>query len=168
FELRVEIDLVVDGIDEAVQALAGVHVVEMRVDDEFVVGGEPRKGDAGRSDRLGEVEVDSVESDAFDAGGDGVDECRRLRHRGEADARVRAETLALSREDQGVLVARDVHDLGTFACFVAGEVVLRHSEVTSASGTGCTRSFFHGLPLSRRRPPEMEVSTAFTPFGRPW
>src|SRR5699024_12121834 len=111
--------------------------------------------------------VDSVASAALDAGGAGVDECRPLLQRGESDARGHAETLALSRADQGVLVARDVHELGTFACFVAGEVVLRHSEVPSASGIGCTRSFFHGLPLSWRRPRGLEVSDPSPPFGRP-
>ena len=49
-ELRVEVDLVVDGVDEAVQSLAGVGVAARRVDDELVVGLQAGQRDA----RVGE------------------------------------------------------------------------------------------------------------------
>ena len=49
----------------------------MGVDDELVLSGEAGKGDAGRCDHLGEVEVCAVETDALDACGDGVDERRQ-------------------------------------------------------------------------------------------
>ena len=127
-------------------------VVEAGIDDEFVLSGQAGQSDARRSDDLGEVEIDVVETDAVDTGRDGIDERRGLRHRGEADPRADAEALTDSRENQGVIVARDVHEGGTFAGFIAGEVVLRHSVATFASGTGCTGSFFHGHVIGGKAP----------------
>ena len=39
-ELRVEVDLAVERVDEPVQALAGVRVEQVGVDDQLVLGGE--------------------------------------------------------------------------------------------------------------------------------
>jgi hypothetical protein len=49
-ELRVEVDLAVDRVDEAVQALAGVGVQAVGVDDQLVLGAQTLQGDA----RVGE------------------------------------------------------------------------------------------------------------------
>ncbi len=46
-ELAVEVDLAVLGVDEAVEALAGVHVGAVGDDDELVGVLEVRQGDAG-------------------------------------------------------------------------------------------------------------------------
>ncbi len=61
FELRVQVHLVVDGVDEAVQALTGVGVQAVGVDDEHVVLGEAAQRDAGGLVVLGDVDVDAVE-----------------------------------------------------------------------------------------------------------
>ena len=47
-ELRVEVHLVVDRVDEAVQALAGVRVAAVGDDHELVLGGEAVELDARR------------------------------------------------------------------------------------------------------------------------
>ncbi|SIK30823.1 Uncharacterised protein [Mycobacteroides abscessus subsp. abscessus] len=135
-ELGVEVDRVVDGVDEAVQALTGVHVEEVRVDDEFVLRGEPGEGDAGGGDDLADLEVEPVELDAFDACGDRVDEGLGFGIGGEPDPGPDAEGLADPGEDEGVLVA--LHgDVGrTRPGFFTGEVVLGHWLATSASGPG--------------------------------
>ena len=46
-ELRVQVHLVVDRVDEAVQALAGVGVAAVGVDDDDVVFGQADQRDAG-------------------------------------------------------------------------------------------------------------------------
>ena len=51
FELRVQVDLVVDRVDEPVQALAGVGVAAVGVDDQDVVLGQTGQRDAGRTRR---------------------------------------------------------------------------------------------------------------------
>ena len=63
-ELRVEVDRVVDRVDEAVQALAGVHVPAVGVDDELVALGEAGQRDAGGLVVAGDVELDAVERGA--------------------------------------------------------------------------------------------------------
>ena len=55
-ELRVQVDLVVDRVDEAVQALAGVGVAAVGVDHEHVVLGQAGQRDAGGLVVAGDVE----------------------------------------------------------------------------------------------------------------
>ena len=61
FELGVEVDLVVDGVDEAVQALAGVGVPAVGVDDEVVALRSPGSVMPVRLVVAGDVEVGAVE-----------------------------------------------------------------------------------------------------------
>lgn len=118
------------------QALTRVHVEEVGVDDEFVLRRQPRQGDAGGGHHLGDLEVDAVELDAFDAGGDRIDEGLGTRIGGEPDPGADPEALTGPGEDEGVLVAGDV-DMGrTRSGFFASEVVLGHCLATSASGPG--------------------------------
>ncbi len=56
-ELRVEVDLAVDRVDEAVQALARVGVHAVGVDDELVLGGEIVERDARVGESGGRVEL---------------------------------------------------------------------------------------------------------------
>ena len=56
-ELRVEVDLVVHRVHEAVQALAGVHVLRVGVDDQGVLRGQVRQGDAHAVGDLGRVQL---------------------------------------------------------------------------------------------------------------
>lgn len=44
FELRVQVDLVVDRVDEAMQTLAGVGVAAVRVDHDDIAVGQPCNG----------------------------------------------------------------------------------------------------------------------------
>ena len=76
-ELRVEVDLVVDRVDEAVQALAGVHVAAVGDDDELVLGGEVRQLDAHAVAHLGRVERAPLRVTECTVRGDRVDEGRR-------------------------------------------------------------------------------------------
>ena len=64
-ELRVEVHGLVDRIDEAVQALAGVHVGAVGDDPQLVLLGQVRQGDAGAVEDT-EVEGDAVEGDGRD------------------------------------------------------------------------------------------------------
>ena len=66
FELRVQIDLVVDRVDEPVQTLAGVRVTAVGVDHQDVVLGQPGQRDTGRFVVAGHVEVAAVEGGAAD------------------------------------------------------------------------------------------------------
>ena len=85
-ELRVEVDLAVDRVDEPVQPLAGVRVEQVGVDDEHVVGGQvgqrqPVLRPVGRG-----VQRPPVEGDLVEPVGDHVDERGRPRPgRGEPD-----------------------------------------------------------------------------------
>ena len=62
-ELGIEVDLVIDRVDEAVQALAGVHVGAHRLDHEGVLGEQVRQRDAGALEAFVDVEGGSVEDD---------------------------------------------------------------------------------------------------------
>src|SRR5690606_2104679 len=63
-ELGVEVDLVVDGVDEAVQALTGVGGAAVGVDDADVAPGQPGQRDAAGLVVAGHVDVASVERGA--------------------------------------------------------------------------------------------------------
>jgi hypothetical protein len=75
-ELRVEVDLAVDRVDEAVQALAGVGVQAVGVDDQLVLGAQTLQGDAGVGEG-GHLHGVTVQGDLADVAGDQVDERRR-------------------------------------------------------------------------------------------
>ena len=72
-ELRVEVDGAVDGVDEAVQALAGVHVPAGRDHDELVLGGQARQRDPVVFAVGGHVERRAVERGRGDPGTHEVD-----------------------------------------------------------------------------------------------
>ena len=61
FELRVQIHLAVDWVDESVQALAGVRVVAVGVHHDHVVFGQAAQRDTGRLVVARHVEVAAVE-----------------------------------------------------------------------------------------------------------
>ncbi len=73
-ELRVEVDLVVDGVDEAVQALTCVRVQAVRVDHQDVVFGQAGQRDAGGFVVSGHIQGVAVECRAVDRVGRQVDE----------------------------------------------------------------------------------------------
>jgi hypothetical protein len=73
-ELRVQVHLVVDGVDEAVQALAGVGVPAVGLDDQDVGGLHTGQRDAGGLVVGGHVQGDTVEGGAVHRVGGDVDE----------------------------------------------------------------------------------------------
>ena len=78
FELRVQVHLAVDRVDEAVQPLAGVGVAAVGVDDHDVAFGQAGQRDAGGFVVAGHVDVATVEGGAADGVGGDVDvRCRR-------------------------------------------------------------------------------------------
>ena len=92
FELRVQVHLAVDRVDESVQALAGVRVAAVGVDHDDVALGQSRSANTGRLVVAGHVEVAAVEGRAaHGVGGDvddgvGAGECIE-RHGGESTGR---------------------------------------------------------------------------------
>ncbi|MNI58748.1 hypothetical protein D3C73_1138740 [compost metagenome] len=74
FELRVEVNLTVNRVNEAVEALAGVHVGSICHHHEFVVRGQVRELDSDAVRDFGGVQVGAVQRNAVDRCRDGVDE----------------------------------------------------------------------------------------------
>ena len=74
FELRVQIHLAVDRVDESVQALAGVRVAAVGVDHDDVVFGQAAQRDTGRLVVAGHVEFAAVEGRAAHGAGGDVDD----------------------------------------------------------------------------------------------
>ena len=92
FELRIQVGLVVHRVDEAVQALAGVGVAAVGVDDHDVAVGQPAQRDAGRFVVPGDVELAPVEGGAAHGFGGDVDDRvgagERVEHHGGGGAKV--------------------------------------------------------------------------------
>ena len=61
FELRVEVSLIVDRVDETMKTLAGVHVGAVGRDDDRVRRLKIRKRDARPGDNRGDIELDAIE-----------------------------------------------------------------------------------------------------------
>jgi hypothetical protein len=133
-ELAVEVDLVVDRVDEAVQPLAGVHVCRGGIDGERVALGGGGHRDAGPVEVGRRVERLAVERDRLDGGRDQVQEgagarpAARERHR-----RGAAEGGLARGEVEGDLVVVDVHEGGALDGFVAGQVLAGHGGLLRSS-----------------------------------
>ena len=124
-ELGVEVHLVVDGVDEAVQALAGVHVPAGGQDAHGVRAlGEGGQADAGAVEAGGGIGQEiPVELDLVDLLGDQVEE-GLLRLRGvEAQRGLRAEGPLVGGEVQPDLVGVGAEEGGAAARLVPGEVL---------------------------------------------
>ena len=125
-ELRVEVDLAVDGVDEAVQTLTGVGVLAVGVDDELVLRRQSVERDARVGEDLGGVEGPSVERHGVDRARDEVDEGRRPLGGGEADGRHGTEDLVAAGEVEAHVVVVRVDDRAALLRFDAGEVLSWH------------------------------------------
>jgi len=90
-ELRVQVDVVVGRVDEAVQALAGVRVLAVGLDHELVVGRQVGQRDPGRLVVVAEVQRHAVEHGRAHARRHDVDEGARPRRGGEGDRGLGAE-----------------------------------------------------------------------------
>ena len=125
-ELRVQVDLAVHRVGEAVQPLPGVHVCRGRVDRERVVFRRGGDGHAQAVEVGRRVERLTVEGDRLHGGGDQVDEgrCSRLGAR-ERDRGGAPEGRVRGGEVEGDVVVVDVDDGGAGGGLVAGEVLAR-------------------------------------------
>src|SRR6201999_4098096 len=74
FELRVQIDLAVDGVDKTMQSLTGVRVAAIGVDNQDVVLGQSAQRDTGRLVVARHVDVAAVERRATNGGRGEVDD----------------------------------------------------------------------------------------------
>jgi hypothetical protein len=100
FVLRVEVDLAVLGVHEAVQALTGPAVGALGVDDEGVLGGQPVQRDPGAVEHRRRVQLPAVEGDRGDRGSQQVREGRGA-GLGAAEAERRAGAEGLGRRVTG-------------------------------------------------------------------
>ncbi len=125
-ELRVQIHLAVDRVDEAVQALAGVRVPGVGDDDELVLGREIVQLDAHAVADLARVERLAVERYRVHRLRDRVDERRRGLDRREPDGRRAREGLSARRQVEVDLVAVDVDERLALLGLCSGEVLAGH------------------------------------------
>lgn len=138
-ELRVEVDLAVDGVDEAVQALTRVRVRGVGDHAQRVLRGEPVELDPGVGEDGRGVEALPVEGDLVDRRGDQVDEGGRAGLRGEPDLGGRPEGLGTGREVQVDHVRVDRDDAGAGGRFDAGQVLSGHGRLLGGCGAGRLR-----------------------------
>ena len=137
-ELRVQIHLAVDGVDEAVQPLAAVGVAAVGVDHEGVVRGQVGQPDAALGHIAGGVDRHAVEADLPQAGGDHVDV--RLRARPPAaepggaagPERVLTGLPAAVGEVELDIVRRDVEQIGARLRVLSGQVGDGHAVGSSS------------------------------------
>ena len=125
FELRIQVDLVVDGVDKTVQAFARVRVGEVGINLEHVCFSQAAQRNPHAVGR-GQRQVDAVECDAVNFARDGIDEClgsvaSRKRKRGSRAERVRP---LCDIEIHGVTLHRNV--ARALLCFDAGQVFSGH------------------------------------------
>ncbi len=113
-------------VDEAVQALAGVGVFAVGLDDELVLGREVVERDARVGEDGGGVERAAVEGDCVHGARDQVDEGRRALGGGEGHDGARGEDLVSAREVELHVVGVRVDDRATLLRFDAGEVLSWH------------------------------------------
>ena len=140
-ELAVEVDLLVDRVDEAVQPLAGAHVPGVGDDAQLVVVGEVGQGDAGPVPGGG-VEVAPVEPDLVHGVGDEVDEGARPLAGGEGDGGPGGEDPFPAGEVEVDVVGLDIDQGRALGGLLAGEVLSGHghSFCTTPAGGGGLRS----------------------------
>ena len=127
FELGVQVHLAVDRVDETVQALPGVGVPAVGVDDHDVALGQPGQRDAGGFVVARHVDLATVEGGAADGAGGDVDDRVGAGQRVELDGGHRAEGLFAGSaagvgeiEDDAVVIDGD--EGGAFDGLVAGQI----------------------------------------------
>ena len=123
-ELGVEVDLVVDRVDKAVQALACAHEGTARSHDEDVLRLEVIEADARSLDDVGGHELASIEIDGHHFGCDEVDPRRRTGlARAEGDRRRRCEVALAGGEVQVDVVAVDGDQLAALGSLCSGHIL---------------------------------------------
>ncbi len=123
-ELGVQVDGAVDGVDETVQALAGLRVGAVGHHLQLVDLRQIRQRDPVRRVHLGRVQALAVEGHRADGRGDQFDEGGSARlGTGEAHRRPGRERGVADRQIEVHLVGRHVEQPGALTRLVAGEVV---------------------------------------------
>ncbi|MDQ1084062.1 hypothetical protein QE414_002069 [Microbacterium sp. SORGH_AS 344] len=108
------------------QALAGVRVLAVGLDDELVLGCQALERDARVGEDVGGLERAAVQRDAVHLAGDEVDERRRALGGGERDDRARGEHLVAAGEVELHVVGVRIDDGAPLLRFDAGEVLSWH------------------------------------------
>src|SRR6202012_3462309 len=158
FELRVQIHLAVDRVDESGQAFAGIRISAVGIDDDDVVLGQAAQRDTRRLVVAGHVEFASVKGGTSHGAGGDVDDgvgaggCIELHGRGGAEGAF-ARVAAAVGEVQVDSVAVDGDQRCALDGLVAGGVrechVFNLGVSTPAAGTGRPRL---GLCWTASRP----------------
>ena len=151
FELRVQVHLAVDRVDESVQTLAGVGVAAVGVDHDDVVLGQAGQRDTGRLVVAGHVEFAAVEGRAAHGVGgdvdDGVGAGERVEpHGGDGPEGAFAGPAVAVGEVQVDPVVVDGEQSGAFDGLVTGEVGKCHvSNLKARDDAGCAEVSTTGL-----------------------
>ena len=123
FELGVQVDVAVRGVDGAVQALAGIGIAAQRLDRDLVVLLKVGQFDAVVDEHLARIERNAVEFHGFDVIRDEVEEGGCAASGAEADAGRAAEGLAADSEVEiDVIVDGGLYNGLAFFGLDAGEI----------------------------------------------
>ena len=140
-ELGVEVDLVVHGIDKAVQALARAHEGAARAHDEDILQLEVVEADAIAVEDVVGHELTPVEVDRQDLRCDEVDPGRRARlARAERDRRRRREGLGTADQVEVDVVAVDGDQLAALGSLCTGHI-LAHGVILADPFAGSGGTF---------------------------
>ncbi len=115
FELAVEVYLVVDWVNEAVQTLSGIGVFEVAGNHELVLGGQPSELNPHAIVDSLDIQCLAVQGDGVECSGDGIDKGGCPGRRGEAHGcgagkslwpgrEVKVNVVTLHREDRLALL----------------------------------------------------------------
>jgi len=131
-ELRVQVDLVIHRVDEAVQALAGVHVSTGRIDRQLVDAGlQCRELDSNTVELRCRVKRLTVEDDLLDGRRDQVDErARAVFGRRELHSGPGPEARGSGGEVEGDVIRGHGQQRGALSGFVASQVLARHGVIS--------------------------------------
>ena len=135
-ELRVEVGLVVDRVDESMQALAGIHVHAVGLNYDRVVGLKPGEFDPGAGEGGGRVYGSAVQCDCPHALGDEIDPGRRC-CAVEDDRGGGRECGRATGQVEGHVIGRDGDGGRAVARLGAGQV-LGHGRILSPVRRGAT------------------------------
>lgn len=142
-ELRVQVGLAVNRVDETMQAFAGVGVPAVGIDDDDIAMRQPAQGDSGGFVVTRDIQLLAVEAGAADALGGDVDHRIGAGQRVEHHGGGRAER-ALAGHIEVDLVTVDRDQGGAFDSLIPGEVWKSHG----VQDIGCAGTA-HDSPAAR-------------------
>jgi hypothetical protein len=159
-ELRVEVDALVDGVDEPVQALAGVHELAARADGQRVVLGQRGQLDAVLLAVAGHVQPLPVQLGGLDGLRDEVDPGRRAglaareRDRGEGGEGALPGLAVPVREVKLDVIGLHIEQRRAPLCLLAGQVGRGHWSPRVACGKAVVHQIASNHPSRECRPPD--------------